>query len=288
MRVTNGYMANNLMRNLNSNRERLDLYNEQLSTGKKFTLPFQDPAGVVKSMRLKSTVSNNEQYISNIEDGISWLQANDSALNNANEIMQRARELSVRGATGSLSKTARLSVADEIKQLRESLTEVANTTHKGKYIFSGHKTLTKPYEEVDGEYQGDSSSINKEVSEGTDLKINQTGEFFKDMLDELGEIVEDLEQGNLDDVSNNLGELDKQLEDLLKTRSEVGAKQNRLELTKNRLNDNQIQFKKLLSENEDVDIAETIMNLKMSENVYRASLSSGARIIQPTLVDFIK
>jgi flagellar hook-associated protein 3 FlgL len=61
-----------------------------------------------------------------------------------------------------------------------------------------------------------------------------------------------------------------------------------MQMTKNRLEDDKIKLKKLLSENEDVDIAKTIMDLKMSENVYKAALSSGSRIIQPSLVDFIK
>jgi flagellar hook-associated protein 3 FlgL len=47
-------------------------------------------------------------------------------------------------------------------------------------------------------------------------------------------------------------------------------------------------LRELLSKNEDADMAEVIMNLKMEENVYRASLAGGAKIIQPSLVDFLR
>ncbi|MFN2364471.1 MAG: flagellin, partial [Halarsenatibacteraceae bacterium] len=72
------------------------------------------------------------------------------------------------------------------------------------------------------------------------------------------------------------------------TRAEIGAKMNRLDLTQSRLEEQEINFESLKSDNEDVDIAETIMNLRMQESVYQASLATGARIMQPTLLDFLR
>ena len=63
---------------------------------------------------------------------------------------------------------------------------------------------------------------------------------------------------------------------------------NRLDLINNRIDDNLLNIQKLNSKNEDIDLAKVVTNLKMSENVYRASLSSAARVIQPSLVDFVK
>ena len=63
MRITNKYMSNNLMKNLNDNKERLNNYNNQLSTGKQFSLPSDDPTGVATSMDLDSTISQNKQNI---------------------------------------------------------------------------------------------------------------------------------------------------------------------------------------------------------------------------------
>jgi len=75
---------------------------------------------------------------------------------------------------------------------------------------------------------------------------------------------------------------------MLSERAKIGAKQNRLELTQDKLSSQTINFTELLSKNEDADMAEVIMNAKMAENVYRASLSVGAKIIQPSLVDFLR
>ena len=78
------------------------------------------------------------------------------------------------------------------------------------------------------------------------------------------------------------------MNNILRVRADIGARQNRIELTSNRLDSDYTNFTKLMSNNEDVDMAETIMNLQNEENVYKASLSGGARVIQPTLVDFLR
>lgn len=282
-------MTSNLMQNLNNNRERLDKFNRQLSTGKKFSRPSQDPTGVARSMDLNNTIENNEQYVKNVDQAIAWSQATDSAFNQAGKVLQRSRELAVRGANDSLSESDRKATAKEIDELRKSLTEIANTKHNDRYLFGGTKTKVKPYEDADSDYQGNQGAIKREISAGVEMQINMSGQFFKGALDKLKDISQDLKNGNTDEISNTqLGKLDKSIDNLLQKRAENGARQKRLEMTKGRLEEDQIKFKKLRSENEDVDIAKTIMNLKTSENVYKAALSSGSRIIQPSLADFLK
>ena len=89
-------------------------------------------------------------------------------------------------------------------------------------------------------------------------------------------------------IGGMLGDIDKNMENILAKLAEIGAKNNRLELSQNRLEDNLLNIKALLSKVQDADMTEVIMKLKMEEMVYQASLSTGARIIQPTLVDFIR
>jgi flagellar hook-associated protein 3 FlgL len=282
-------MSNNLMKNLNDNKERLNKYNNQLSTGKQFSMPSDDPTGVATSMDLDSTISQNKQNIRNLDEGIGWSESTDSSLEQASKLIQRSRELAVQGASGSLNTEGRNAIADEIDQLKESLTEVANSKHNDRYLFAGQKTKIKPYPDSGSDYQGGQGAIKREIAGGTTMQINMSGDFFKSALDSLNGLSSDLRAGKTEQISNQrLGDLDKNIYELLQNRSENGARQKRMEMTKNRLEDDKIKLKKLLSENEDVDIAKTIMDLKMSENVYKAALSSGSRIIQPSLVDFIK
>ena len=88
--------------------------------------------------------------------------------------------------------------------------------------------------------------------------------------------------------TSDIGKFDEAIDKNVTTRAEIGAKMNRLDLTQSRLEDQEINLRSLKSENEDVDIAETIMELRMQESVYQASLASGARVMQPTLLDFLR
>jgi flagellar hook-associated protein 3 FlgL len=82
--------------------------------------------------------------------------------------------------------------------------------------------------------------------------------------------------------------MDKNLETVLSAMGEIGGKTNRVEFIKSRVQENEITFTGLLSKVQDVDMAEAIMYFKNLENIYRASLSVGSKVIQPSLVDFIR
>ena len=85
-----------------------------------------------------------------------------------------------------------------------------------------------------------------------------------------------------------LKNIDDSLENVITVRAELGALVNRIETAKNRLEDDMINLKDILSKTEDIDVAEVIMELKMQENVYMTSLAAGTRIIQPSLLDFLR
>jgi flagellar hook-associated protein 3 FlgL len=142
-------------------------------------------------------------------------------------------------------------------------------------------------------YSGDSGILNREIGVGITLSINVTGaQVFSgasNIFDSLIMLRDNLIAGNTAAISTgDINNLDRSIDNVLAYRAEIGAKINRLELHKERLGDMRVNFTKLLSANEDADMAEVIMNLQIQENVYRASLSTGARIIQPTLVDFLR
>ena len=108
------------------------------------------------------------------------------------------------------------------------------------------------------------------------------------LINLLESIERNMIDGKNEQLSKQLGDIDVFLNRLLNSRSEVGAKVNRMELVHNRILDDKINFRTLQSQLEDADMGETLMELMNEENVYRASLSVGARIIQPTLLDFLR
>lgn len=307
-RVTNQMMSQRMLENLWASMRRLDKWNQQLSTGRRISLPSDDPADTETAMRLRTLLREGEQYMRNVDDALAWLEATDAALNHATQVLQRARELIIYGGNGTLTDEARQALATEMNQLIHDLFAVANTKHGQRYLFAGENTLIRPFEAILEKPDDPSSPVGNfryhgtrydpadgfdglelEIEAGNTLRYNIFGnDVFAPIFEVLIAVRKDLENGNLKDLTgDDLRKFDEAMDNLLRWRAEVGARVNRLELVRERLSQNQVNLEKLSAEVEGIDIAEVIMRLKMEENVYRAALGAGARIIQPTLLDFL-
>lgn len=321
MRITNGMMVNNMMSNLNSNLNRLSKYNDQGSSGRKFSKPSDDPIAMSKSLKLYTDVSKIEQYERNLRDANSWMRTTEDALSEIGEIIQRAREVSVGAANGTNTENDTKGISEEIKQLKDQLVKLGNTKHAGRSIFTGHKTDQDLFKiDADGKVWYDVSVDPKDISVynigvAENIEINIIGskvfgvkcpgkadpaygiETHKNtdsptLIDNFEALITAMGGGDVSgsksDIDKSIGALDKAFDQVLAVRAEVGAKTNRLEMTEKRLSSEKMNFTELLSMNEDVDFAELIMQTKVAENIYNASLAIGSKIIQPSLMDFLR
>jgi len=89
----------------------------------------------------------------------------------------------------------------------------------------------------------------------------------------------------IDQMNNNM---DLAMKELLSVRADVGAKTIRLETTQNRLENSEVNFTRLLSEVEDADIVSLVSQLAREENLYQASLVASSKLLQQSLVDFLR
>ena len=297
MRVTNSMMVRNMLDHLKNNMGDLNDLNEQLSSGKLFQMPSDAPIKVADSMNYKSQLNRNSQFQRNLSQTENWLNTTESALKSGTEVVQRARELTIYAANDSMTSNDRKMVAKEMRQLRDELIDISNAKLGDSYIFSGQKTNEKPFEITPSdpdnyvEYQGDTNNISRRLNENVEMDINLNGhEVFKDEIENLNKIYTDLMDSDKsgEDIGNNLSEMDDSINKYAELRSEVGGKLQRTGNIINRLEANEVHLRSLKSKNEDADLAEVITELKMEETVYRASLASGSRIMQQSLVDFIR
>jgi flagellar hook-associated protein 3 FlgL len=291
-----------MLNNLNNNLNRMNKYQNQLATGKKISLPSDDPIVASRALKLRTDVAEIQQYKRNVDDANSWMDITETTLGQMGDVMHRVRELAVQAGNETNTPEDLDKIKQEMGQLKVQMVHLANTTYAGRYIFSGFKT-DKALMDDNGVFLIDisnSEQIHFEIGIGDDIHINVTGsDLFNNgtdaaagdtsgLLATFDAIITALDAGDNEDVGNMLGHIDDDINNILRVRSGIGARMNRLELTANRLEDDFINFTSLMSKNEDADIAEVIMNLQNEENVYRASLSAGARVIQPSLVDFLK
>ncbi|MDF5581017.1 flagellar hook-associated protein FlgL, partial [Vibrio parahaemolyticus] len=270
----------------------------QLSSGKVVSRASEDPLLVSKIMDLRNTISINEQYNTNIRDSIGWVDTQDGALQGATTTLQRIRELVIYGANDTLSNDDRNAIAQEVNVKVGELADVLNTNFDGRYIFSGTKTTEKPFD-PSLVYKGNDKNINREISTGVVIELAVNGEEFTTIYkgqpneQKLSELLQDiitaLEKGETESLSGDLlGDLDKHIDNLLGFRTKIGAISNRLEAAKERNESENLNLKNLLSEREDIDLAQKYTEANILNSVYLASLSIGARILQPSLLDYLR
>lgn len=290
MRVTQSMLSNNALRNLSNSYTKLQTLSNQIQTGKKFTKPSDDPVAVMNAMGYRTDLNNIQQYQDNIATVQSWTDSTDDALQGVSNILQKIRELTVQASNGTYEGTQRSYIADEIEQLKDEIISLGDTQVGGKYIFGGTKTDQKPSE---AKYSA-SGEINIEVFNGIMLPLNIDGnQMFKDMVGDNGklkDLINTLNNPNSteEDVSAFLTTIDTQMDTVLGKISMVGARQNRVDLMSNRLSNQEVFSTRILSNNEDIDLERVAIDLTAQESVLRASLSTSASIIQPTLMDFLR
>lgn len=289
MRVTQSMISNSTLRNITNSYSKMAQLNEQMTTGKKFSKPSDDPVAAMRAMGYRTDLNRVEQFQQNIAEVQNWTDSTDDALNQVGLAMQKIRELTVQASNGTLEGDQRSYIAAEVAQLKEQIASIADTQIGGKYIFGGTKTNIPPSKD----FSQAVGQIEVEVFSGIKLPLNFEGaDLFSDLVGDDGEINKLVNSLNAnaseEEIGQYLSTLDAQMDNLLSARATIGARQNRVELMDDRLSSQEVFSTRILSDNEDVDLERVIIDLTSQESVHRAAMSVGARLIQPTLMDFLR
>lgn len=289
MRVTQSMLSNNMLRNLSNSYGKMGDLQRQVETGKKVNRPSDDPVVVMKGINYRTSLGKVEQYERNIGEVSNWLDTSDSTLDKVNSALQRTNDLLIQASSDTTTDEDRDKIKAELKQLRQHVQDLSNTKIGEKYIFSGTKTTTSPFNKETGAYETDPAfekSINIEIFDGISLQSNTTPLKTFQSIDDMFAKLDNATTS--EDYSSSLSELNTNSNDLLTIRADIGARQNRVELMEDRLSSQEIITTKQMADNEDVDYEKAITNMITQESIHRAALSVGARIIQPSLTDFLR
>ncbi|MBM7577751.1 flagellar hook-associated protein FlgL [Jeotgalibacillus terrae] len=292
MRVTQSMLAGNMLRNLSNSYNDMAKYQEQIATQKKISRPSDDPVVAMKGVLYRRNLTEVEQYKRNFSEAYNWVENADTSLDKANQAMQRLRELLVQTSNDTYDAEQRKATKAEIEQLKEHIEEIGNTKFGDKYLFNGTNTTSKPLDVAGGVYPENDEAVEIELSKGVHIKVNIDGTsvFSQEMFDDIDDIISTLENENStgDDINNFLTNMDTHMTNLSNERSSLGARYNRIELMESRVSEQEVISTRVMSDNEDIDFEKVITDMKVQESVHRAALSVGSRIIQPSLMDFLR
>jgi flagellar hook-associated protein 3 FlgL len=293
IRSTERSISTRVLNNLQGNVNRMDDIQQRLSSGKQLSRPSDSPAGTTSALQLRGDIRVHEQYTRNTDDALGWLGTIDTALGSMGDQLIRARDMVLQGMSSGAggSTTARDALAGEIENLRGSLLGLANTTYLGRPVFGGATSTPQAYD-TDGTYLGDDRGVERSIGDNTKLAVNVDGEkvFGKDG-DQLFAILQDVVDHLKTDPSAlgaDLGRLDKAINSIHTQIADVGARTNRVEQMRQVADDRILTLKTQLSDIEDIDLPKTIVELNLQQTAYQAALAATARVVQPSLVDFLK
>jgi flagellar hook-associated protein 3 FlgL len=297
-RVTQSMLSTNMLRNLNTSYSKMSQLQDQINTGRKFTRASDDPVAAVKGMDYRVQLDKIGQFSRNTNEMTAWLDTTDSTLSEVTSSLTRVQELITQAANDTNTEDERKKMAVEIEQIQRQIRDLANTQVGGKFIFSGTNTKSPLFAE--GEItdptvkKGLNSKVEFEVGDGIYMQANVPGyDLFKGIDEMLTKLLDPT--GGLNDptisgeaIGSFLTDVQHSVSNVLDEQSAIGASQNRLETVQNRLSLLEINVTKQMSENEDVDYSKAITEMTTQESIHQAALSVGAKIIQQTLVDFIR
>ncbi len=291
MRVTQGMLIDTFLRNLSSNLERMERVYQQITSARRIAQPSDDPIGTATVLRLSSASQEIEQDLANVEQARTWLDLTDQALTTVGQALQRVRELVVQAANDTLSADDRQAIWQELTALQEQVATTGNYAHAGQYLFAGSKTQTEPFDlSTDPPtYRGNSDSLQRLIDRGVTIDINVPGSVaIVPVLQAIKQARDAVASNDTTAIRSSLSTIDAAHTQLLATQASVGARVNRLDAQRDRLQDAHTSTLRLLSDAGDTDMAEAVTQFSKEELTYRAALQAGARAIQPTLLDFLR
>jgi flagellar hook-associated protein 3 FlgL len=250
-RITDRSIHTRVLANLQRNLAKGDRIQDQLSSGKQINRPSDSPTGTVSSMQLRA------------ESRVNSTQSNEA-------------------------------LATEIDQIVGSMVSYANTKYLDRPVFGG--TTAKPiaYED-DGTYVGDSGQTKRSVAAGENGKVrvdvngpDAFGTGTDSVFAVLKSIATNIRNGDGTKLADDLKNLDKAAGSIKTTLSEVGSRYNRITQMRDSAQDRVLSVTSQLSEIEDIDLPKTIMEMQLQQTSYQAALAASAKVIQPSLIDFLR
>jgi flagellar hook-associated protein 3 FlgL len=329
MRVGENTTLNTVRDSLSRSRLRMNDLQKQNATLKRVNAPSDDPVGNTKLMTIRNESLDNEQFERNSNLAKTFLNYTDSSLEEITNLLGRAKELALGQASSAANgPESRIMVAEEVRNIIDEVTAIANRRLGDRHIFAGYKTHTQPFDETNN-YKGDDGKIMVEVQKDVFIGMNIPGkELFQGSMtpatykpepwhpghpgepgyqkpppelamaaqgnpnENMFNCLEALRVGlmtnNVDQIRSTLEPLDKISNRVITTRAQVGARTSSIDTAIANMGKKNVFNAELQSGIEDADVIQVVSDMAREESVLRASLQASNKLIQPTLLEFLR
>lgn len=309
-RITQRSIQESTLANLQRNLAGMATLQEQLSSQKRINRPSDDPTGTVSALTLRADLRATEQHRRNADDGNAWLTTTDATLQTVTTQLNRARVLAVHALnTGASGAEGGAADAVEIEGIRGSVLGLANTQYLGRNVFAGTAGGSAAFAPGDVLEDGTTvatgyswstaaGTVERQVASDAKVRVDTPGAgVFGDgsgsvfaLLDRISTLARTASTVPADRtaLSAALGDLDTRMATVRAAQADVGARQNRVEFAQAQADDRKVSLNTSLSEVESIDLPATIVQLQSQQVAYQAALGATAKVLQPSLMDFLR
>ena len=296
MRVTNSMMLRSTLRDLNTSLGRLQESQQRSTTGKANLRMSDNPAATAAAMGTRQELRRNEQMGRELDDARTWLDTADAALTNGLTTLTRAKDVAIAAsntASGGQA-AAREAYAAQIRSIRSELLSIANTKVGDRSIFAGN--AAGDAFDANGAYAGDNGSVTRDVAPSLSMTVNVTGPAAfgvgggaaGNVFEVLDRLATAIQNGDTSAIATEQARLASASDTMSSATAIIGVQGERIGEIANRAADDKLRLETQLSNVEDVDIVQALIESKEQETRYQASLQVAAKIIPPSLMDFLR
>jgi flagellar hook-associated protein 3 FlgL len=297
MRVSTIQIAESSLLGVTEAFSRFDDAQRRVNTGKQVQKPSDDPSGVAQSLNFRERLSEIDQFGRTMDQAKGFLATSESALASVSALLRQARTIAVQGGSDNNSQETFQALAGQIQNIITQIGNIGNTSYGSRYVFAGQRTNAPPFVGAGGSFNyvggtaltGDGDVI-LDIGRGEAMTVNVTGDTsLSPALAALTQLRDDLAMGQSALISqNDIAALDTQINNILSVRADMGAKVQRIDLTKQRNEMTKVNFTQFISNIEDADMPKAVVEMQTAQTAYQAALASTARAFSTSLLDFLK
>lgn len=280
-----------LQTNLEYNSTKLNEYYVKASTGIELEKASDDPSSVRQIINFRSSITESDRYIESASSVQDSLSSGEVYVDSVLDIMDRAREMAVAAANDSLSDEDFETYRLELAEMEEALLDYANAQVENKYIFAGYSNDQQPFSGDPVVYSGTSDHQMIEVSPGTRIEKNITGEelFMNpvDLFATLDDLDAALQSGDVSLISGQLEPLENAAEQVRTVQGRLGINSARLDDLMTAQINYKLQMQEQLSAKEDADLTEVLSEISKMELSLEATMQVTGRVSSLNLFNYL-
>lgn len=288
-------LTSQFLYNITNTYDRMQTQQNELATGKSLTVPSDNPLAVSQDMSIRQIVTETTGYQNTISAGLSWMNSTTSAMQNIISTLQSIQTDVISGLNSTNQSPAGLAgLTKDAQQLVGGIYQTLDTKQGTRYLFGGTTLNVTPSAAVQAG-TASSQAISYQVSQNVSIQVNvsaadlmlQAPAGSADLKTTLSNILTDLKQGNTSAMTQDLADLQSNLNQVININADLGARTRRLTALQNQLTQYSTTMTNEKGVIEGANMAQVITQFQTDQTVYAAALKMGAQVLLPSLVSYL-